>query len=324
MADMSYLAIIERYHEFRAPIRELLGSIITGVADKALLSDQAVQRSTLMSVRERYPFVQILYVLDEQGVQISQFAVGEGGEVSARHDVGHGRDRRHRPYYQQARDAQSVIVTEPYLSTADSTLCLSTAMPVEGDEGKTYYLVVDVNMEALIGFFMGDNLRRRFEPTFKAIYALVGLSLLGVVGLLMFNALHELVEAIIHPIETERDKLRPFSIIIVITLALAIFDLAKTTLEEEVLMHKDIFRHSATRRTITRFLAAIIIAVSIEGLLLMFKSAMGSGERLMEAAFVMFSAAVLTIGLGLYVYLGARAEAQLMSINRRRGSHRCK
>lgn len=319
MADMSYLAVIERYHEFRDPIRELLASIITGVTDSSLLHDQEAQRKALLSVRERYSFVQILYVLDEHGMQISEFAVGEGGEISTRHDVGRGRDRRHRPYYQQAVAAGGVVVTEPYLSSADTTLCLSSAMPIVDGEGKKGYLVIDVNLEALIRFLMGDIRRRRFEPVFKGVYTLIGLSLLGVVGLLMFNALRELFEAVIHPIQTEHDKLRPFSIIIVITLAMAIFDLAKTTLEEEVLMHKDIFRHSTTRRTITRFLAAIIIAVSIEGLLLMFKSAMGAADHLLEAAFVMLSAAILTVGLGLYVYLGARAEAQLLAINRSRG-----
>jgi len=319
MSDMSYLSVIERYHEFREPIRELLASIITGVADSALLHDQEAQRRVLVSVRERYAFVQILYVLDEHGVQISEFAAGEGGEISTHHDVGRGRDRRHRPYYQQVTAEGGVIVTDPYLSSADSMLCLSSAMPIMDGEGNKGYLVIDVNLEALIRFLMGDTLRRRFEPLFKGVYTLIGLSLLGVVGALIFNALRELLEAIVHPIQTEHDKLRPFGIIIVITLAMAIFDLAKTTLEEEVLMHKDIFHHSTTRRAITRFLGAIIIAVSIEGLLLMFKSAMGAADHLLEAAFVMLSAAILTVGLGLYVYLGARAEAQLLSINRRKG-----
>ncbi len=316
MADMSYLAVIERYHEFREPIRELLASIITGVADATLLHDPKAQRQALRTVRERYAFVQILYLLDERGMQISEFAAREGEEVYT--DA--SRDRRYRPYYQQVAAADGLIVTEPYLSNADGTLCLTAAMPLRDEEEKKGYLVLDVNLEALIHYLMGDTLRRRFEPLFKGIYTLIGLSLLGVVGLLMFNALGELGEAILHPTRTEHGMLRPFGIIIVITLAMAIFDLAKTTLEEEVLMHKDIFRHSATRRTITRFLAAIIIAVSIEGLLLMFKSAMGADDHLLEAAFVMLSAAILTVGLGLYVFLGARAEAQLLSINRRGGS----
>ena len=313
MTEMSYLSVIERYHEYRAPLRELLKSIITGIADVELIRNQDGQRQAMVSVCERYPFVKVLYVLDAQGIQISEFSTLEGEEVSREHDVGLGRNRRYRPYFQQVHKQQGVVVTEPYLSSADSSLCLTTAMPLACDAETTCYLVLDANLEELVSFLMGDTQRRRFEPLFKIMYALLGLSLLGVVGLLMFNALSDLAQALIHPIETETDKLRPFSIIIVITLAMAIFDLAKTTLEEEVLMHKDVFRHSATRRTTTRFLASIIIAVSIEGLLLTFKSAMGATDHLFEAAFVMFSAALLTVALGVYVYLGARAEANLLT-----------
>ncbi|MGD9889481.1 MAG: PDC sensor domain-containing protein [Halothiobacillaceae bacterium] len=312
MTEMGYLSVIERYHEYRTPIRELLKSIITGITDSELISNQDGQRQAMVSVRERYPFVQILYVLDEKGMQISEFSTSKAGVVSSEHDVGLGRDRRYRPYFQQVKAHQGVIVTEPYLSIADRSLCLSTAMPLECTDGVNCYLVLDADLEALVSFLLGDIQRRRVEPLFKVMYALLGMSLLGVVGLLMFNALSDLADALIHPVESETDKLRPFSIIIVITLAMAIFDLAKTTLEEEVLMHKDVLRHSATRRTTTRFLASIIIAVSIEGLLLMFKSAMGATDHLYEAAFVMFSAALLTIALGVYVYLGARAESYLL------------
>jgi len=114
------------------------------------------------------------------------------------------------------------------------------------------------------------------------------------------------------------ESVRPFSAIIFITLGLAIFDLSKTILEEEVLMHKDIFRHSSTRRTITRFMAAILIAVSIEALLLMFKSAIGAGDYLSSATWMMLSAVALMIGLGLYVYLGAKAEAFLLATKRKK------
>jgi hypothetical protein len=112
------------------------------------------------------------------------------------------------------------------------------------------------------------------------------------------------------------ESIRPFSAIIFITLGMAIFDLAKTTLEEEVLMHKDIFRHSSTRRTITRFMAAIMIAVSIEALLLMFKSAIGVGDYLASATWMMLSAVALMVGLGIYVYLGAKAERDLSALKR--------
>ena len=78
---------------------------------------------------------------------------------------------------------------------------------------------------------------------------------------------------------------------------------------------KDILRHSSTRRTITRFIATILIAVSIEALLLMFKSVLGSPEYLINAVAMMATYIGLLIGLGIYVYLGAKAEALLKSNN---------
>jgi uncharacterized protein YacL len=116
-------------------------------------------------------------------------------------------------------------------------------------------------------------------------------------------------------IEGSREDLhmKPFGVIIFLTLALAIFDLGKTILEEEVLMHKDIFRHSSTRRTITRFIAAILIAVSIEALLMMFKAALNDSLSIMPAVWMMLTAIGLLVGLGAYVYLGARAEVLLVN-----------
>jgi hypothetical protein len=63
-------------------------------------------------------------------------------------------------------------------------------------------------------------------------------------------------------------------------------------------------------------MAAIMIAVSIEALLLMFKSAIGVGDYLASATWMMLSAVALMVGLGLYVYLGARAERDLAAMKR--------
>ncbi len=83
----------------------------------------------------------------------------------------------------------------------------------------------------------------------------------------------------------------------------------------------DLFPFHLTRRTITRFMAAIMIAVSIEALLLMFKSAIGAGDYLTSATWMMLSAVALMVGLGLYVYLGAKAENLLMTVKRHKLGH---
>ena len=96
----------------------------------------------------------------------------------------------------------------------------------------------------------------------------LSLALFLIVATLIWHGLEQLYLLLCG---AQQNRLGAFSAIIFLTLALAVFDLGKTILEEEVLLHKDIFRHSAIRRTITRFIAAILIAVSIEGLLLLFK-----------------------------------------------------
>lgn len=80
-------------------------------------------------------------------------------------------------------------------------------------------------------------------------------------------------------------------------------------------MHKDIFRHSSTRRTITRFISTILIAISIEALLTMFKASLGEMKYVQPAIGMMFAVVGLLVGLGIYVFLGAKAELLLKQGN---------
>lgn len=310
MSGMSYISVIERFHEYENAIHGLLGSILSGIAEDPIFHDKATQCKAIECLGKRYPFVELLYVLDKAGVQ-----AGDNIAVSSQHPAayaGNGTDRSHRPYFKAVNESKTIVVTPPYLSTATRSLCVSAVFPRHKDDGAADYLVLDVNLSGVVEFLMGDTLRRRFQPFFKFVYGLIVTGLFFVVGTLLYTAASEMVSYV-----TERTEgplsLKPFSGIIFLTLALAVFDLGKTTLEEEVLMHKDIFRHSSTRRTITRFIAAILIAVSIEALLLMFKAALGHGDELTQAVWMMVAAVGLLIGLGTYVYLGAKAESILLN-----------
>lgn len=319
MAAMSYLNTIERYHEYRIAIRELLGSILTGISHDRLFTEPNALREAMCDVTRHFPFVSLLFTLDPQGIQTSDNIYCPRRKQTV-HAEGCGKDRSQRPYFQTASEAHGVAVTEPYLSTASGTLCISASMRGSDANGKPLgYVVLDINLGETVEFLMGDVLRRRFQPGFRAVYSLIVAGLFAVVGALLWAAFIEV--ALLFEGGQTRDviHLRPFGVIIFLTLGLAVFDLGKTILEEEVLMHKDIFRHSSTRRTITRFIAAILIAVSIEALLLMFKAALGEGEGMLAAVWMMFTAIGLLVGLGIYVFLGAKAEVALL---KQRGASR--
>lgn len=200
--------------------------------------------------------------------------------------------------------------------------CILAPMPAA--QGQLHLLVqghgreLEINLHQLIAWLMGDRERRRAIPWFRAVYIVLSLALFLIVATLIWHGLEQLYLLLCG---TQQNRLGAFSAIIFLTLALAVFDLGKTILEEEVLLHKDIFRHSAIRRTITRFIAAILIAVSIEGLLLLFKGSLGQVELLWPAVGVMGCAVGLLLALGLYVFLGARAEAALVASGQRQPPH---
>ncbi len=307
----NYLSEIERYHDNREALQELLGSILHGIAEKDLMLDAKFRERTLKDISHNYGFITMFYMLDANGVQLNDNFLLNDGQIET--ESGEGKDRSQRPYFLQAKASGDVVVTEPYLSCVDHSLCLSSAIQVMDGDKVMGYMVLDLDLSETIRFLMGDHLRTRFEPVFKVTHAVFSLGLFAVVGMLLFSAFSEMTSMF----SGNTDYHQPFTAIIYLTLGMAIFDLAKTTLEEEVLTHKDIFRHSTTRRTITRFMASILVAVSIEALLLMFKGAMGQAEYLSHAALIMISAVVLLIGLGVYVYLGAKAEKTLIDNKRR-------
>lgn len=321
MHSANFISTIDRYHEQETAIRALISSIITGIGEGRLLTDQDVLRNVTVKVAELYPFVDLVYVLDEEGRQVAEYGPDDRGFVSGKRDIGQGLDRSQRPYFQAVRNQSAVVLTEPYLSSASRDLCVSAALQLHEGE-RAGYLVIDIDLEAMISFLLGDTMRRRVEPVFRALYGIFATAMMLVAGVLFYSSLHELMGALMKPGWATEMQLKPFEVIVVLTLALAIFDLAKTVFEEEVLLEKDVHRHSTTRRTMTRFVAAILVALLIEGLLMMFKVSMGYSNTGFLAPLMILASAGLLLALGLYVYLGAGAERALLDAPRGHGRKR--
>lgn len=312
MGAMSYLSIIDSYNEYEAVIHDLVESILAGIAQPILFEEDSDVLNTLKKINANYPFVELLYTLDAKGMQISENVISnkEGTRILP---GSKNSDRSQRPYFKLATSSCNITLTSPYMSSATNQLCVSAAMKFTDDENNIGgFLVVDINLARIIEFLRGDELRRKTVPFFYAVYSLMVLGLMSVAAIMLYMAFQDLFTFFPTNAPSGSPPYKLFEIIIFITLSLAIFDLGKTILEEEVLMHKDVFRHSSTRRTITRFLAAILIAVSIEALLTMFKASLGEVELMKSAVWMMLSVVGLLLGLGGYVYLGAKAERILL------------
>jgi len=299
--------LLEQYQLAEATIKGLLESMMTSLNGIALLRDEAAQQDAIHQLSRAYPFVELLYSLDKDGIQELDSAYSR--QVSARKRRLHskGSDRSQRPYFKAAQENQ-VVVTQPYLSTATHELSLSAVQHfVDADGNDLGYLVLNFNLQRLISYLNGDETRARLHPWFQWVYCGISTLLLLVSAVLLYSA----VDALLAVFASETPAASgAFGIVILTTLGMSIFDLGKTILEEEVLVSKDNRHHLSSQRTISRFMTTIIIAISIEALLLIFRALLevpSDTEQLYSAVWILLSAVAMMVGLGIYLRLSQSA-----------------
>jgi putative Mn2+ efflux pump MntP len=93
-----------------------------------------------------------------------------------------------------------------------------------------------------------------------------------------------------------------------IIIAAAIIDVAQYMMEEEVFKDKELRDPKEARRTITKIIVIITIAVSIEGLVFIFKAGTKDLSLLLYPALLIMVSAILIVALGIYQKLSATIE----------------
>ena len=96
-----------------------------------------------------------------------------------------------------------------------------------------------------------------------------------------------------------------FKPIVALTLGLAIFDLANTILEREVFF-KNYSKEDEDANVLTKFSIAIIIALSIEALMVVFKIALHDYSQMIHALYLILGIALIIISLGVYSFLSKK------------------
>ena len=93
-----------------------------------------------------------------------------------------------------------------------------------------------------------------------------------------------------------------------VVIALAVFDLAKYFVEEEVIRGREMRSASEARRSLTKFVSTIAIAVFIEGLVIVFQASKESLPNMLYPTALLLTAIVIVIGLGIFQRLSADVE----------------
>lgn len=96
-----------------------------------------------------------------------------------------------------------------------------------------------------------------------------------------------------------------------LVIAVAIFDVGKYILEEEIIATNELRKPKEARKTLTKFAVIIFVAVSLESLVHIFIAGKTDITLLIYPAIVLFVAVLLLIGLGIYMKMSVEVEDKI-------------
>jgi len=238
---------------------------------------------------ESFPSMELVYITDCKFNQISANVF--------RDKVDNSQKDRSRDYLNSkvTKKDEEFAISSPYISSATGSMTITVRK-----EEENKYIFIDFNLSILLGRLGLIELNQAFSKFTTTFYKLVGFSLMAFAFFAVGYAILEYVSSIFIEANFSLDAL--FKPIVALTLGLAIFDLAKTILEREVFF-KNYSDDDEDSNVLTKFSIAIIIALSIEALMVVFKIALHDYTQMIYALYLITGIAFIIISLAIYSYL---------------------
>lgn len=198
---------------------------------------------------------------------------------------------------------EPIHISNPYLHHVTGLPTL-TAVKQENDR----YLVADFDMLKLLEELRLIEHNSAFEKINRFVMGCGGL-LLGLVSVfLIFYGAYIFLAMLSSSLSKELIMHEIFTSIISITIGLAIYDLAKTLIENEVLFKTFNYGNDLQNKTLSKFLTSIIIALSIESLMAVFKIVLDDYSQLINAFYLIIGVTLLIVGTGVYNQLSRQKK----------------
>jgi hypothetical protein len=174
-------------------------------------------------------------------------------------------------------------ITKPYKSSATGNVCVTIAYKA-GE--KTVFL--DFNLKKLLERLKLLETHSFFDKLTKTFYAFCGFAMMIIAFCILIYSGYKMV------FKFDDTIMSFFKPIIYITIAIAVFDLSKTLLEQEVFFKSYKKDENIEKKTFVKFIISILIALSIETLMLVFRISL-KNDKLMLNAFWLFAGVSLMI-----------------------------
>lgn len=269
------------------------GFLLTTISDNP---HQDLDEGQVRNFFKRLPCLSDMYLIDEKGEQITPTWRRKGHDKSMK-----GTDRGYFINRIQFNENGNYI-SSPYICANSGQPKVSIARKYP--DGKI--AVFDLDVVAVLTKMHLIDSNRLISKLSVWVYALLGGGLvllalfLGIYGLIGF------VKAVIYFGDETLHYV--FKSIIGITLAIAIYDLAKTILEQEVFYRSLTLEEGSEYKTLTKFLTSIIIALSIESLMVVFKVAIDDIRNMNYAFYLISGVGILIVSMAILNYVSRKKQ----------------
>lgn len=239
-----------------------------------------------------FPSLELLYTSDQEYIQNSKNIFRDKEETLAK-----DYDRK----YLVHKINDEFCFHDPYISTATDHLCITVVCKTQKG-----YLFLDFQIRSLLERFDLIETQRGMNLVNKVAYASIGGGLLFFGIFLVLYGFYDFGSYIFGEKVLSLETV--FKPIISLTLGLAVYDLGKTILDEEVLPHTQHKSEGFNAKTLLKFSVSIIIALLIESLLVVFKISLTDYKDLPFAAMLIGSISMLILVFALFIYLTKKSD----------------
>lgn len=198
----------------------------------------------------------------------------------------------------------NIAFSKPYISSATRNNCVTVTIK----EGEDIFFL-DFQIDILLQKLNLIELNKPFHSVTKGFYILAGFSMIILSIITILFSLYDFVAYLFSSNELSLEMI--FKPIIALTLSIAIFDLAKTILEQEVFFKSYSKNSKVETKILTKFLTTIIIALSIEALIVVFKIAINDYDQMINAFYLIAGIALILISLTVFIYYSTKKQKQL-------------
>ncbi len=193
-----------------------------------------------------------------------------------------------------------VVINEDGYYLSNPYVCAHTGKPTITivRELNNHYIVMDFNLMRLLEELDYVSKSVLFTNMTKYTYGAIGYGLAFFALILIAYSVFAFGNFLIMDEGELLDTI--FKSIIALTLGLAIFDLAVNLLEHEVIYKNNTSDEHGDNKVLTKFLISIIIALSIEALMVVFKIALKDYSHMQYALYLIIGVSLMIISLGLF------------------------